>query len=122
MAKKKRYYQSKKDRMDESMGMEKYYARMRKDRMDERRGMEKYYDETGYHGGRSEGGRMNAKSPMIEEDFREFANLPRDVKMKQYPRLNYMKQGVYDSMEGVDQDINESVDTANRSRLKRRTY
>jgi hypothetical protein len=119
MAKKKRYYQGMKDRMDERYGeIERPMHRMM-DNLDEKN---KMHDKSGYHGGYSMGGRANAKSPMIEEEYNMPSNLPRDVKMKMYPRLDYMKQGVYDSMEGTDSDVNESVMTANKHRLKRRRY
>lgn len=115
MAKKKRYYQGMNYRMDERYGE----VTRPFNNLDDKYKME---DKSGYHGGYSMGGRANAKSPMIQEEYNEPSNLPRDVKMKMYPRLEYMSQGVYDSMAGVDSDINLSIMTANKHRLKKRQY
>lgn len=82
---KKRYYQSKKDRLDESRGMKEYYAGK-----DERRRME-YED-----------------SMMIREDRNAVANLPQDVIMKEYPRADYGDGfRLNDTIRGVDAQMAE---------------
>jgi hypothetical protein len=112
----KRYHQSKKDRMHESMGEKRHIARMHKDRMDERRGEERYVeshrDKHGagngmgmgpYHydrqsqyramGGAEHYAGMEPRrhqemrdAGMIHEDPRAIANLPQNVVYRDYPK------------------------------------
>jgi len=82
---KKRYYQSKKDRRDESRGMKEYY-----DKMDPRRRREL------------------EDSMMISEDHSAMANLPQNVMMKEYPKAPYLVDGdmnLNDTIRGVDEQM-----------------
>jgi hypothetical protein len=90
MAKKKRYYQSKKDRSMERKGMM------------ERLGEEFY---AGMHG-RAAADRM--AEGMISEDRNAIANLPQEVIMKEYPRVDYAANyDLNDNIRGVDAQMYE---------------
>lgn len=100
---KKRYYQSKKDRMDESRGMKKRAARKRKDSMDERKGMERRLGEEFYAGMHGRSAADRRASGMISEDRSAIANLPQNVIMREYPRVDYARQeGLNDNILGID--------------------
>ena len=77
---KKRYYQSPKDRMDESRGMER-----------ERRRTEM------------------EDSGMIREDRSSIANLPQDVKYTAYPKTDYFMYDLDDTIRGIDVQIDDDV-------------
>ncbi len=82
----KRYYQGKKDRMNESSGMKK--------RMGE-------YKDYSY-----------SREGMINSDYSAVANLPQQVMMKEYPQVPYMYQGGYaDTVQGVDYAIGQAVNS-----------
>ncbi len=81
---KKKYYQSMKDRRDESRGMDEYEHRRRRER----------YQEEG----------------MIHEDKSAMANLPQDVKMKPYPKFAYgLNEYLNDSISGIDKQIYDDM-------------
>lgn len=98
----KRYYQSKKDRKDESVGMmrrlgDEYYAGMKARRAQEMR-----------------------DAGMISEDHSAIANLPQNVMMREYPKANYYEDaGLDDTMRGIDYQIDK--DAGNKT-LKRMSY
>ncbi len=117
MAKKKRFHQSMKDRRDESNGMDQYNARRDADRMDERRGMERYIgmermrkpssgDRLGeefYAGLKLRTKTETRDYNMLSEDPRAIANMPQEVIMKQYPKVDYASyEGLNDTINMVD--------------------
>ena len=88
----KRYYQGKKDRMDESKGMKNYRSKEKYAGYDMRRRQE-YED-----------------SMMIREDPNEIANLPQQVKYVQYPMEPYYNNPeLDDTIRGVDYNLYEEV-------------
>jgi len=81
----KKYYQGKKDRMDESRGMKRYEEK---------------------HKGRMDSGYMG----MISEDHSAPANLPQGVKHEYYPKCDYVDSYYMDdSIKGIDEASGESV-------------
>ena len=82
----KKYHQTKKDRKDESRGMERY----------ERSSKEKMH--SGYMG-------------MLSEDHSAPANLPQQVVHKYYPKCDYV-DGYYldDTIKGIDKNIDDSIE------------
>lgn len=127
----KKYYQSKKDRMDESRGMKRYErrmvkdrvdesrgmreyedekrARMRRDRRDESEGMKRYYRDKSMVGGEQRG--YDNDRGMLYEDRYAVSNMPQDVKYHQYPEPYYGRVPRYlnDSLRGVDDQIDDDV-------------
>lgn len=92
---KKRYYQSVKDRMAESRGMERYEVKKRMRGEDSRRAREREYGE------------------MISEDRNAVANLPQDVKMVAYPKVEYSYEpDLADNLSGVDAQMKSDVKRA----------
>jgi hypothetical protein len=82
---KKKYYQSMKDRRDESRGMDEYEHRKNRERYQE--------------------------DDMIREDKSAVANLPQDVKMKEYPRFRYgLNEYLDDTIKGADEQIYDDMD------------
>lgn len=74
---KKKYYQSKKDRRDESIGMKEYEARKR-------------FEDSG----------------MIREDRNAVANMPQNVIMKDWPQASYgEKSYLDDTIRGIDSQM-----------------
>ena len=109
MAKKKRYHQSKKDRMNERYGMEHYVEREAEERY-ERRG--RAYPDGG-----------NEYSGMISEDFSKPSNLPTKVVMKPYPKYNSVMQNYdYDTLMDATECMNDSARIADRHKKKRGRY
>lgn len=125
---KKRYHQSKRDRMHERMGEKRHMKHMREDRMHEREGMDKmihhkdmHNDEShsggrqymmhGYSEGYYEGPEMRRHQEMmdggmIREDHAAIANLPQGVMIKPYPKTGpYMPEGLDDTIRGVDNQM-----------------
>ena len=91
---KKRYYQDKKDKMDESKGMKRYWASK---------------DDVGaYH---NPGNRSKYEdSMMIREDRSAPANLPQNVVHKDYPKGGYGLNGrLDDTIYGVDKQISDDA-------------
>lgn len=88
MAKKKRYYQSKRDRRNESRGMKDYYE---KERI--------YMAEDGYYKMDPRRRRELEDSAMIREDHNAPANLP------QYVSHKYWNGGHY----GLNPDLNDTA-------------
>lgn len=129
---KKRYHQTRRDRMHESRGMKKYerkahhledlhderharhhgdhkYHQTREDRMHEAEGMRHYYathkeDVGSYHDPRRRWEYEDSK--MLHEDHRAPANLPQHVVHKYYPHGHY-GHGMYldDTIEGIDDQM-----------------
>lgn len=83
----------------------------RKDRRDESRGMERYERsrERGY-------GRIAGESGMIKEDHSAMANLPQEPVMRKYPSWDYLN-GTYldDSIRGIDDLNRDNVRRTSRS-------
>jgi hypothetical protein len=125
---KKRYHQSKRDRMHERMGEERHMKRMKMDRMHESEGMEHYmhhkdrHNDEKHSGGRDhmmrnyregyyEGPEMRRHQEMmdggmIREDHSKIANLPQDVMIKPYPMTGpYVPEGLDDTIRGVDRQM-----------------
>ena len=104
---KKKYYQSMKDRRDESRGMKKYEARMKKDRRDESMGMEEYESRKNR--------RRWEDSGMINEDKSAMANLPQNVMMKEYPKFKYgLNEYLNDTQSGIDEQIYDDMSQMKR--------
>ena len=81
----KKYHQSKRDRRDESRGMEEY----------EHRKMRRRFED--------EGG-------MIHEDKGAMANLPQEVMMKEYPKFGYgLDEQLDDTARGIDGQIYDDM-------------
>lgn len=95
---KKRYYQTRKDREDESRGMRRYWA----DKEDANMKHDRYSYED---------------STMIREDPRAPANLPQEVVHRNYPKTAYGYGGnLDDTIRGVDDQIDDDVEEARRHR------
>lgn len=107
MAKKKRYHQSKRDRMDERYGMEHYEERKMAKRM--------------HRGVTARGG--NEYNGMISEDFSKPSNLPTEVVMKPYPKYNSVMQNYnYDTLMDATECMNDSARIADRHKKGRGRY
>lgn len=97
----KRYYQTEKDRMDESRGMDRYERRTRKDSRDESRGMKNYY--AGFDDKKR---RELEDGNMIREDRGAIANLPQNVVYRQYGYKAYgTPEELMDDITGVDRQM-----------------
>lgn len=95
-----RYYQSRKDRKDESRGMKKRDKDMR---------LRDYF--SGYEARK----RMEAEgSDMIHEDRSCIANLPKEVMFKEYPATPYDNYGLNDDIKGIDVQIRDDVRSSKR--------
>ncbi|MDX1532842.1 MAG: hypothetical protein R3230_01395 [Nitrosopumilaceae archaeon] len=91
MAKKKKYYQNKKDRMDESRGMKKSMKKKK----------------------------MNADHGMI--DYNATANLPQEVMINYYKQDDYGRFGEYDdSSVAMEKQANDDRRMAIKSKPKSR--
>ena len=89
----KKYYQSKKDRRDESKGMK----------------MRDYF--SGYEARK----RMEAEgADMITENRNEIANLPQEVIFKKYPKTPYDYYDLNDDIKGIDVQMRDDVRGAQR--------
>ena len=133
----KKYYQSAKDRKDESRGMKryeerkredrkaesrgmkKYEARKKKDRMDERRGMEEYYRKMRrsehYAGADPRRRRELEDGNMVHEDHMAMANLPEKPIMRYYPKFEYGLDGYLDdTIGGIDRQMYDDMDEMKR--------
>jgi len=53
--------------------------------------------------------KYSSKSGMIHEDKSAPSNLPREVIMKEYPKVDYLYQPIDDTMEGIDRQMKSSV-------------
>lgn len=94
----KRYYQSKKDRRDESRGMKRRLGESYYEGYDERRRQEKM------------------DGSMIREDHSAIANLPQSVKYVEYPRYG---QGYRDGMlNDTARGIEDQVSADDRKMMK----
>jgi len=98
MAKKKRYHQSYKDRMNESVAMK--------------------------HSGYAVNHPMSHRlSGMVHEDFSKPSNLPTNVIMKEYPKTNSVYQNYdYDTLEDANACIDMSARQAAKSRKGHSRY
>lgn len=103
-----KYRQSRRDREDESRGMERYERRRRRDERDERGGYRRVDGED----------RMG----MIKEDHNEVANLPRREVMRSYPSWRSLN-GAYldDSIRGID-DLNDENERRLSDSMRRDRY
>lgn len=83
----KKYHQTRRDREDESRGMERYWERKEhKDGMDSR-----------YYG-------------MLSEDHSAPANLPQHVIQETYPKCDYMKDyELDDTIRGIDDTRDDEI-------------
>lgn len=97
MAKKKRYHQSMRDRMNEGEGM------VRRQKMNHPM--------------------SHRLSGMVHEDFSKPSNLPTNVIQKQYPMTHGVYQDYdYDTLEDANRCIDNSASTANRNKKKYSRY
>ena len=121
----KRYYQSRKDRRDESIGEmrykrenpndrskhmpDKFNDEYRHDRGDERadyRRSRTMSDNEFYAGMEPRRRQELEDAGMIREDHNEIANLPQDVRMTPYPKTGpYLPEGLDDTIRGVDHQM-----------------
>ncbi len=53
--------------------------------------------------------KYSGRSGMIQEDKSAPSNLPREVIMKEYPKVDYLYQPIDDTIEGIDRQMNSSV-------------
>jgi hypothetical protein len=122
---KRRYHQSMRDRMDESMGERKYLNHERNMHNDEMRTDKEPYGAGPYHYDREErsmyrrmGGaeyyagmeprrRQEMRDAgMIHEDPYSVANLPQDVRYHAYPKVrNGLPEELDDTINGIDRQI-----------------
>lgn len=118
-----RYRQDHHDRMDERRGMDRYERRRRHDSRDERRGMERYEDrrhedrehrsERRRHRSHENDSWVTGNDPRIGRN--DFAGMPRDVHMRDYPRSRRHPGGrLDDSMREID-----SIQTGSERDLER---
>lgn len=103
----KRYYQTKKDRMDESRGMKRSEKKKRSARM---------YSDREYYAGREDRDRREYEdSRMIMEDRRAVANLPQNVIMREYPKPGrYTPSRISDTIVGIDIQMDEDASMTKR--------
>lgn len=94
----KRYYQSPRDRMAESRGMEREIRRKDVMRADDR-----MYDEIDRRR------REMEDAGMIHEDKMAVANLPQNVHYKPYPKTDYYRYDLNDDIRGIDVQIDDDV-------------
>lgn len=103
---KKRYYQSKKDRMDESRGEYKSMAKKAYKKADYDYAMSKRGDDmrdAGYDKRRA----ALEDSYMIREDRNAIANLPQKAFTKKYPGTGYLKGRLNDTISGIDDQMGD---------------
>lgn len=137
MAKRKKYHQSPRDRRHEREGA--YYGMARKDydRADydwammkgaedhERRESPRYerrehMEKRDMFAGKSRRDREERRDgDMIHEDHSAIANLPREVMMKEYPRVLFDNYRVGDTIRDIDEQMDE--DTRGMRRHRSRT-
>lgn len=112
----KRYYQSKKDRRDESRGMEKaVHSRPDKFNDETNRDREYAFDfrQGDYAGVDARRRQEMQDAGMIYEDRNAVANLPQGVVMRPYPMAGgYLPEGIDDTLRGVDEQM--AYDNAKR--------
>lgn len=53
--------------------------------------------------------KYSARAGMIQEDKSAPSNLPREVIMREYPKVDYLYQPIDDTMEGIDRQMDSSV-------------
>lgn len=105
MAKKKKYYQSPKDRIKESRGMEKSLRGGVKNRS--KKGMDQEFLSPQDYKRRG----MLEDSQMIREDHNATANLPQQVIMKEYRKVRYgHAMGIDDTITGIDIQMEDDSD------------
>lgn len=63
----------------------------------------------------------HARAGMIYEDKNAPSNLPREVIMEEYPKVNYIYQPIDDTMYGVDHQM-ESIATGVQRQLAKKKY
>jgi len=116
MAKKnKRYYQSVKDRMAESRGMERYETK--------KNIKDSAYRSVELYAGPSLRRQMEMEgSGMIYEDRDAIANLPQNVMMKEYAKMPYPDYQVPDTIKGIDVQMYEDSDEKKSNRYKTGKY
>jgi hypothetical protein len=124
---KKRYYQSAKDRMAESRGMERYEDRREMPGQKADKFNDEYHREhderlghMGFNSTIAQRANMNEfyagmeprrrqemeDAGMIHEDQRAIANLPQEVMIKAYPKTGpYLPEGLDDTIRGVDDQM-----------------
>lgn len=102
MAKKKRYYQSRKDRMDESRGMARKFRKMEEYAGEGQRNRMEYED-----------------SKMIHEDHSQVANLPQQVMMKAWPDSVYARYNLNDTISGIDVQMYDDSEMKKSNGYKR---
>ncbi len=128
---KKRYYQSTKDRLAESRGMERRYFNDDYDHRPDKFNDSERHDKDGkmgdmgfdttiarranmneFYAGMDARRRQELEdSGMINEDPRAIANLPQEVMIKAYPKLNnYLPEGIDDTGRGVDMQMDYDDD------------
>lgn len=121
MAKRKRYYQSEKDRMDESRGMKKAmdkkkYAQSEKDRRDESRGMKRAMDK------RDKKERVSKDMKYISYDDSLFG-FPAKSMVAHYPEVrvyNQYSDAMQDDIAGQDYEIDSNVMGLNKNKARSR--
>lgn len=98
---KKRYYQSAKDRVDESRGMEREIRA---------KDMNKAYKE-GEKSARSRYGmdRGDMDDCIMPDDRSSYANMPQNVVMKEYPNVESPYYNLNDDIRGIDTQIDDDV-------------
>lgn len=114
MAKKKRYHQSARDRRHEREGMEgrRNYSRDPLKQMHEANGpydvsLHRLGDEF-YAGYKGRTVQEHMDYTMLREDRTAIANMPQQVIMKMYPKVNYsMDEGLNDDIRGIDYQMDQ---------------
>lgn len=127
---KKRYYQSAKDRLDESRGMEREIRR--KDLREEKERLmkkkknsnsKKNMDKKDYYSGMDERRRQEMMdSGMIREDKNAIANLPQGVVMRDYPKPDYFSYNLNDDIRGIDVQMDDDVRKESKAAKSRKQY
>jgi hypothetical protein len=109
---KKRYHQSKRDRMHESHGMHKH---MMKEHHSHHAHGHHQMGHAKYDGPEMRRHMEMMDGGMIREDHSAIANLPQGVMMKPYPMTGpYMPEGLDDTIRGVDKQMDS--DDSQRAR------
>lgn len=127
---KKRYYQSAKDRLDESRGMEREIRRkdlreererlMKKNKNSESR--KKMMNKDYYAGMDARRRQEMEDAGMIREDHSAIANLPQGVIMREYPKNDYFSYNLNDDIRGIDVQMDDDVRKESKAAKARHQY
>lgn len=62
----------------------------------------------------------NSKGGMLQEDKSKPYNCPTEVKMADYPKVDYLSSDIDDTMYGMDEQMNNAVRSARKFAAKKK--